>query len=136
MAKVASMGTPFQFGSLNLSLKLDGKALVNIEKRLGKSAMSLFMNADGGMKLPPVNEIMIVLKGANQKHGVKDSEMVKAFQEYLDDGNSPMDLFLALSDLFNDAGFFNSKGTSKAKKVEAEEITLDAEPMDQDENSL
>lgn len=122
MAKVTGLGKRVQLGHLNLDLKLNGRAILNIEKRLKKSVISLFMNADGGMKMPPTNEILIVLQGANQTHGVTDSEMVKAFQEFLDAGNSPMDLFLTLTDLFNESGFFNVKDGSKA---EAKEVSLD-----------
>lgn len=134
MAKVTTMGKKVQLGNLSLDLKLNGRAILNIEKRLGKSVMALFMNPDGAMQLPPTNEILIVLQGANQKHGITDNDMVEAFQEFLDQGNSPMDLFMTLSDLFNESGFFGSK---KSDKKEEEEVSLDAAPTEtEDETTL
>jgi len=131
MAKVAKIGTQVQLGSLSLSIKLDGRAILNIEKRLNKSVMSLFMSGDGTVQLPPTREILIVLQGANQTHGITDKDMIKAFQEFLDQGNSPMDLFITLSGIFEDSGFFGSK-----KKQEVTDPTLDsldATPVDADE---
>ncbi|ARN92883.1 hypothetical protein JK167_11915 [Levilactobacillus brevis] len=122
--------TQFQLGNLSLDLKLDGKAILNIEKRLGKSVMALFMNANGAMQMPPTNEILIVLQGANQKHGVSDTDMIKAFQEYLDQGNSPMDLFVAISNLFEESGFFGSKTPTDDKQ---ETLTLDNEDVEETE---
>lgn len=126
MTKVASIGKKVQLGKLALSLKLDARSILNIEKRLGKSAMSLFMSADGQMQLPPSNEILIVLQGANQTHGVSDEAMVDAFQSYLDQGNSPMDLFLMLTELFQESGFFGNKKAAK----EVEEVSLDVTPTE------
>ncbi|VDG18248.1 hypothetical protein [Lactobacillus brevis] [Lactiplantibacillus mudanjiangensis] len=135
MAKVADMGTQFQLGNLSLNLKLDGRAILNIEKRLKKSVMALFMSGDGSMQLPPTSEILIVLQGANKTHGITDKDMIAAFQEYLDQGNSPMDLFMALSNLFDDAGFFGNK--NKDKKVTDQTLdSLDAAPVEADETSL
>lgn len=136
MPKAATMGKKIQLGNLTLDVVLNGRAILNIEKRLGKSVMSLFMSSDGEMKLPPVNEILIVLQGANQTHGVSDKDMVEAFQKYLDQDNSPMDLFMVLSDLFQESGFFGSKNQDdKTKTIEAEEVTLDAEPAEADQDS-
>ena len=59
-----------EFGDLELSLRLGGREIFNAEKRLGKSMLSLFMDSQGGNKLPPVNEILIVLQSANQTAGV------------------------------------------------------------------
>ncbi|MCH5463198.1 hypothetical protein HC026_11120 [Lactobacillus sp. LC28-10] len=137
MAVKKTTGTQIQLGHLSLDLKLDGKAILNIEKRLGKSVMTLFMNADGGMQMPPTNEILIVLQGANTKHGVSDADMINAFSEYVDQGNSPMDLFLKLTNLFEDSGFF---GNNKANQEtdDSEQMTLDApvadEPADEDKS--
>lgn len=135
MTKVTTMGKQLQLGHLNLNLKLNGRAILNIEKRLGKSIMSLFMNSNGSMKLPPSNEILIVLQGANQTHGIKDADMVKGFEEYLDEGHTTMDLFTTLTDLFSESGFFGKAKRPTKKTVKAEEISLDAEPTDDDEKT-
>ncbi|WP_089121939.1 DUF6096 family protein [Secundilactobacillus pentosiphilus] len=137
MAVKKATTTQLQLGNLSLDLKLDGRAILNIEKRLGKSVMALFMNADGGMQMPPTHEILIVLQGANTKHGISDADMIDAFNEYIDQGKSPMDLFMKLTDLFESSGFFGNK-KADSKETDNEQMTLDApvadEPADEDKS--
>ncbi|QHC53058.1 MULTISPECIES: DUF6096 family protein [Lactobacillus] len=116
-----------QLGDLELDLKLGGREIFKIERRLGKSMLSLFMDSQGGNKLPPVNEILIVLQGANQSHGVTDKRVIEAFEQYLDDGHTTMDLFNELMELFDESGFFGKKKKKGTKtNTESEEVTLDS----------
>ncbi|MBB1099966.1 hypothetical protein H5R88_07630 [Limosilactobacillus sp. WF-MT5-A] len=132
MATTAKKATKtMQLGDLELELKLGGREVFKIERRLGKSMMSLFMDSRGGQKLPPVNEILIVLQGANQKHGVTDKRLVAAFEKYLDEGNTTMDLFNDLMDLFEESGFFGKKKKGSKTATESE-VTLDADEETED----
>jgi len=132
-AKVTTMKPTkkLDLGGLQLELKLTGRDILNIEKRLGKSMMSLFMSGDGSMKLPPLNEMLIVLQGANQTHGVSDSDIIKAFENYFDAGHAPMELFSVLTDLFRESGFFGKQDSDSKTNTESE-VTLDNDPTDQD----
>ena len=123
-----------QLGDLELDLKLGGREIFKIERRLGKSMLSLFMDSQGGNKLPPVNEILIVLQGANQSHGVTDKLVIEAFEQYLDDGHTTMDLFNELMELFDQSGFFGKKKKKGTKtNTESEEVTLDSVETTEDE---
>lgn len=123
-----------QLGDLELDLKLGGREIFKIERRLGKSMLSLFMDSRGGNKLPPVNEILIVLQGANQSHGVTDKRVIEAFEQYLDDGHTTMDLFNELMELFDESGFFGKKKKKGTKtNTESEEVTLDSVETTEDE---
>lgn len=123
-----------QLGDLELDLKLGGREIFKIERRLNKSMLSLFMDSQGGNKLPPVNEILIVLQGANQNHGVTDKRVIQAFEKYLDDGHTTMDLFNELMELFDASGFFGKKKKGSKTNTESEEETLD--PVATDEGEL
>ncbi|MBB1080250.1 hypothetical protein H5S09_02630 [Limosilactobacillus sp. STM2_1] len=122
-----------QLGDLELDLKLGGREVFKIERRLGKSIMSLFMDSQGGQKLPPANEILVVLQGANQNHGVTDKRVIKAFEKYLDDGNTTMELFNELMDLLDASGFFGKKKKGSKTNTESDEETLDPTETDKDE---
>ncbi len=118
-----------EFGGLTLHLRLTGKAILSIEKRLDKSLMSLFISGQGGMKLPPSNELLIVLQGANQKSGVKDSDIVEAFEKYLDGGNTTIDLQGIVQELLEEAGFFGKKTDGESEvEEETEAFSLEATP--------
>ena len=122
-----------QLGDLELDLKLGGREIFKIERRLGKSMLSLFMDSQGGNKLPPVNEILIVLQGANQSHGVTDKRVIEAFEQYLDDGHTTMDLFTELMELFDESGFFGKKKKKGTKTNTESEVTLDSVETTEDE---
>lgn len=119
-----------EFGDLELSLRLGGREIFNAEKRLGKSMLSLFMDSQGGNKLPPVNEILIVLQSANQTAGVTDAKIVKAFEKYLDQGHTTMELFNDLMELLELSGFFGKK--DKNTKTDSESVSLEAEEPAED----
>ena len=91
------------------------------------------MDSQGGNKLPPVNEILIVLQGANQNHSVTDKRVLNAFEKYLDDGNTTMDLSNTLMELFEASGFFGKKKKSSKTNSESDEVTLD--PVEADRKS-
>lgn len=123
-----------QLGDLELDLKLGGREIFKIERRLGKSMLPLFMDSQGGNKLPPVNEILIVLQGANQNHGVTDKRVIEAFEQYLDDGHTTMDLFNELMELFDESGFFGKKKKKGTKtNTESEKVSLDSVETTEDE---
>lgn len=118
------------FGGLNLELRLDGRSILAIEKRLDKSLLSLFLGSQGGMKLPPSNELLIVLQGANQSHGIKDEDIIGAFENFLDSGKTTMDLQSIIQELLEDAGFF---GKDKKEETSTDTVSLEtqAEPAEE-----
>ena len=134
MATIKKATKTVQLGNLELDLKLGGREIFKIERRLGKSMLSLFMDSQGGNKLPPVNEILIVLQGANQNHGVTDKRVIEAFEQYLDDGHTTMDLFNELMELFDESGFFGKKKKATKTNTESEVETLD--PVETNESEL
>ena len=115
----------FEFGGLNLQLRLSGKAIIAIEKRLDESLMGLFVNGQGGFKLPGTNKLLIVLQGANQTSGVSDSDLVAAFERFIEAENTTFDLFETIQELLDEAGFFGKKETEK-EATSGE--SLDSEP--------
>ncbi|WIE01538.1 DUF6096 family protein [Latilactobacillus curvatus] len=123
-------GKQFNLGGLMLDLRLNGKAILNIEKRLGTSIMSLYMGGNGGVVLPATNKLLIVLQGANQIHGITDKDMIGGFEKYLEAGNTPMDLNNVIQELLDEAGFFGKKKDDTKTDGESTEMTLDGEPTE------
>lgn len=119
-----------EFGGLELNLRLSGRSILGVEKRLGKSLMALFLSDTGGFKLPPSNELLIVLQGANQTHGVKESDVIEAFENFLDEGHTTVDLQQIIQELLEESGFFGKENDTKATDSEEDEaLTLDVNPM-------
>ncbi|MFD1411726.1 DUF6096 family protein [Lapidilactobacillus gannanensis] len=116
------------FGGLTLGLRLDGNAIIQIERRLNESIVGLFLSSDGGTKLPPANKLLIVLQGANQEHGVSDDDIVEAFGKFIDQGHTTMELMETINDLLEDGGYLGKKDKEKSGKEESGKklIPLDA----------
>lgn len=133
MGKVVKMPDTktFEMGGLTLQLRLDGRSVFNIEKRMDKSLLSLFMSDRGGMKMPPVNDLLIVLQGANKTHGIKDKDMITALETFLDNGGTTMEIQEVVQELLDEAGFFGKEETSTESKEEPEE-TLDNNPAEEE----
>lgn len=125
--------TTFQLGDLTLQLRLDGKAILNIEKRLDEGIMGLFVKKQGEIKLPPANTLLIILQGANKTSGVTDKTIVEAFEKYIESGKTTMDLFGDINEFLDEQGFFGKKETdSEATDGES----LDQEPATESDSLL
>lgn len=103
--------TTFQLADLTLQLRLDGKSILAIEKRLDEGIMGLFVKKQGEIKLPPANSLLIILQGANKTSGITDKTIVDAFEKYIESGKTTMDLFGDINDFLDEAGFFGKKET-------------------------
>lgn len=119
----------FEFGGLNLQLRLDGNSILSIEKRLDESIVGLFLKGQGEAKIPATNKLLIVLQGANQTSNVSESDVVAAFGRYVDEGHSTLDLFATINELLEESGFFGNK---KTEKEATNGVSLDSEPVEED----
>jgi len=125
-----------EFGGLTLQLKLDARAILTIEQRLKKSIMSLFMSPSGGVQIPPTNELLIVLQGANKTSGVTDARIVKAFEKHIEDGKTTVDVQEIVTELLDESGFFGKEKTEEEEQTDgelAQEFNL--ETMNEADNS-
>lgn len=119
----------FEFGGLTLQLRLDGKSILAIEKRLDEALLGIFTKGQGEMKMPASNKLLIILQGANQTSGVSDSDIVGAFERFIEDGNSTLDLFTTISELLDESGFFGKK---KTEKEPTNGVSLDSDVIESD----
>lgn len=113
-----------ELGGLKLELRLSGKAIIQIEKRLDESLMGLFLKKEGEMKLPPINALLIVLQGANTTSGITEKRIIEAFEKHYEDGGSTMDVFMMVNELMEESGFF---GREENKENEGETLDRQAE---------
>lgn len=120
--------TKIQFGGLELQLQLTGRIVLNIEGRLRESMVGLFINSEGGFRLPPANKLLIVIQGANTTHGVTDEVIADAFGKYLEEGHTTMDLMNIVQNLLDTSGFLGNKADNKKgeKQESGKVVTLDA----------
>lgn len=129
MGKVVKMPntTEFHLGELTLQLRLDGSAILKIEKRLDEGIMGLFVKKQGEVKLPPANSLLIILQGANQTSGVTEKALVQGFEQYIESGKTTMNLFEEINQFLDDSGFFGKKET-EPEVTSGESLDKETEP--------
>lgn len=111
-----------EFGKKTLSLVLDAKATIDIEKRLKKSLFGIMMDGNGGFKMPRLGEMLTILHATNQTANIKMSAMEEMYDEYVADGGSMMKLLEVVQKLMEEAGFFGSdEETDKTDLIGDEE---------------
>lgn len=114
--------TVFTVGDKEYKLRATASSIIEIEKRLGgKNPLDILMAIEGG-ELPPVSSILYILHGSMQKfHSKTDLQRVmQIYDEYIEAGNTYMDIIKVLMDVFRVSGFF-----ATAPKTEQEEETAE-----------
>lgn len=118
------------FGGKELVLRLDGKTIVQIENKLNKNLLSLFID-NGKMTFPKTGEMLLILHAANTTHGIKESDMFDLLDVYLETGHSTTELMEIIQDLLDESGFFGNKKTEEENQgggltlLEAEEVEVE-----------
>lgn len=113
-----------KLGKLTLECKLDGRAILQVEKRLKKSILTLFIGPEGQVQFPPINEILVVLQGSNKTHGVSDEDIINAFEAYIDNGGTTTDLYTDVNDLLAQSGFFGKQKEDSKTATESAQTSL------------
>lgn len=121
------------FGGKELVLRLDGKTIVQIENKLNKNLLSLFID-NGKMTFPKTGEMLLILHAANTNHGIKESDMFDLLDIYLENGNSTTDLMTTIQELLEESGFFG-KTEKENENLDGVLVTLEEPEADLEEHS-
>lgn len=91
-------------------LRIDSRACVALEKKLGKSPLDVFVAAQNG-SLPKLAEVIAILHASLQKyhHGITEDKTYDLYDEYIEDGGTFTDLIPIVLDVFMVSGFFKNE---------------------------
>jgi hypothetical protein len=116
--------------SKTYKLRLTAQRSVDLEKKLGKSVLSVLMDmapdgidANGGtsqlksISMPLVGDIVMILHASLQKfqHDIDIDKAYDIYDEYIDAGGSYMDFFEILRNVLEVSGFLPKKAKAKAE---------------------
>lgn len=108
--------TTLTMNGKDYKLRLGAAHIEQLEKHLGgRNPLDLLMAAENG-NMPPLTGTLRILHASMQKfqHGVSFSDVQNLYDEYVDEGNTYMDLLPHLIEVFQISGFFK-----KAPEMEA-----------------
>jgi hypothetical protein len=106
-----------KIGEKTLKLGMKTRQVVALEKALGKSPLNILMDAQEGA-LPPVNDMLIILWAALQQyeHGYNMEAVYDLYDEYVEAGNTMMDLIPLVIDVLSVSGYIKIDEAKPAKK--------------------
>lgn len=94
------------FGGKELELRLDGKAIVDIEKKIRKSIFTLFF-VQGQQNIPTTGEMLLLIHGCITTSNVSQADMFDLLDNYMiEEGKGPMDLMMLCMEILEEGGFF------------------------------
>lgn len=101
-------------GNETYKLRLNTRASVSLEKALGKSPLSVFMELDSGA-MPQLSDMLAILHACLQPlhHGITMDKTYDLFDRYVEDGHTLFDLIPVFIEVFQESGYI-----SKTEKIE------------------
>lgn len=98
--------TELQIGNENYKLRLNTRASVALEKALGKSPLTVFMEIDEG-KMPQLNDMLIILQACLQAyhHGISLEKTYDLYDEFVAGGKTWFDLVPIFVEIFQECGY-------------------------------
>ena len=108
------MYTDFIAGDKEYRLRLNTRAIVALEKKLGCNPLAIFGDGD---TIPPVTAMIAILHAALQplNHGVTETDAMDIFDEYLADGHQMTDFLQVIIDVYKVSGLIKDVEVDKEK---------------------
>ena len=101
--------TNFEAGGKSLKLRLTSRACVELEKKLGRNPVAVFMDISKG-GLPTLSDMVAILHACLQplEHGYTEAAVYSLYDEYVDEGHNLYDLVPVLIEVFQVSGLMPS----------------------------
>lgn len=107
------MYTTLTVNNKELRLRLNARACVELEKKLGCSPVQLLIDMANGeeISMPKLETLITILHASLQayEHGYDLNRTYELYDEYVDNGGSLMDLFPVIMEIFKVSGFFKEE---------------------------
>jgi len=108
--------TTLKVADTEYKLRLNVRALINLEKRLGKNPLDIFMKVKDS-ELPKLEDMMIVFHESLQayQHGKTLDDAYDIYDKYIEDGGTYTDFIPVVMDIYKVSGLFKEEKTAKGK---------------------
>ena len=109
--------TTFKTKDKEYQCRLNVKALVNLEKRLGKNPVSVFMGIKKD-ELPKMEDMLIIFHESLQpmNHGITMDEVYDIYDNYIEEGNTYIDFISVILDIFKSSGILKEEAPKTKRK--------------------
>lgn len=114
--------TTFTVKDRDYKLRLNAKACVDLEKKLGTNPLNVFTKMMGNgdnITLPPLGDIITILHASLQayEHGMNIDKVYELYDEFIADGHNQMDMIPVVIDIFKVSGLIPEEAEAEAKNA-------------------
>ena len=105
-------------GEKDLKLRLDARNCVDLERKMGKSPLTIFTQEDKA--LPKLEDLISILHGSLQKYnkGFTLDKTYDLYDEYVEAGNTFTDFIPVIMEIFKVSGFFKEEEIKNTEVIE------------------
>lgn len=101
--------------------RINAKACVDLEKKLGTNPLNIFINMNEGdtFNLPSLGDMLIILHAALQayEHKITMDEVYALYDEFVEDGNNLTDLIPIVLEIYKVSGLIPEEVEKETKNV-------------------
>ena len=104
--------TTFTVKDRDYKLRLNAKACVDLEKKLGTNPINVFMGmVNDNIKFPTLNVLINILHQSMQalEHGITIDKTYEIYDNFIEDGHQMSDLYLVIVEVFKVSGLIREE---------------------------
>lgn len=107
--------TTLQIGEKEYKCRLTAKSCVDLERKLGGNPLNIFTKIKENGEMPRLQDMMLILHSSLQayNHGISLDDTYNIYDEFVNDGNTLMELIPIIIEIFKVSGFFKEEVTEK-----------------------
>lgn len=111
--------TILKVGTREYKCRLTAKSCVDLEKRMGGNPLNVFMNIQKTQQMPKLEEIIMIIHASMQayEHGITLDNVYEIYDEFVDEGNSLMEVIPIIMEIFRVSGFFKVDEVEERKNA-------------------
>lgn len=103
--------TVINIGGIDYKARLTAKSCVDVEKKLGTNPLNVLGDIATSGKMPKLETLMIILHASLQayQHNITLDKTYEIYDEFINEGNTLMELVPIIMDIFKVSGFFKEE---------------------------
>ena len=107
--------TIFNVGGNDYKARLTAKACVDLEKKLGTNPLNILGDFSTTNRIPDLSTMLVILHASLQayNHGITLDKVYDIYDAFVEEGNTLMELFPIIIDIFKTSGFFKEETEEK-----------------------
>lgn len=103
-------------------LRLNAKACVDLEKKLGTNPLNIFVNMFGEndkVNLPSIGDIITILHASLQayEHGMSIDKVYELYDDFIADGHTQLEMIPIVAEIFKVSGLIPEEAETEAKNA-------------------